>query len=137
MSKLISQLPEDIRVIALQRQREETSEEFDKNTDVLSEAFHWDNSLEMYSIWESVDDGNYTPFREFHAKQKQAENNGWISVSERVPEGRMATVLAYYQKEHYKSHYFVANYYNETGWASELPYIPTHWQPLPEPPKTN
>ena len=137
MSKLISQLPEDIKVVALQRQQYETNDLFDKNTDVLSEAFHWDNSLEMYSIWESVDDGNYEPFRQFHTNLKQPENNGWISVSERLPEGRMSTVLAFYQSEHFKSHYFVANYYNETGWASELTLLPTHWQPLPPPPAKN
>jgi len=133
MSKLISQLPEDVRAVALQRQQKELGN-WDKKTDVLYDAFYWESTPEKNEIWCDVEDGNYESFRQFHTNLKQQQANGWVSVEERLPEGRMATVLAFYQSEHFKSHYFVANYYNQTGWASELTLLPTHWQPLPPPP---
>jgi hypothetical protein len=80
MSKLISQLPEDVRVVALQRQREAVKY-WDKKTDELRHAFNWVDTPEKYEIWAEVNCENYEPFREFHAKQKQAENNGWIKLN--------------------------------------------------------
>jgi len=70
MSKLISQLPEDIKVVALQRQVNECDE--------LRGAFTWDNTPEKHEIWKCVSEGIYTPFRQFHDYLKQEENNGWI-----------------------------------------------------------
>ena len=83
MSKLISKLPEDIKVVALQRQQEAV-EYWDKKTDELRHAFNWGDTPEKHTIWHEVNNGNYEPFRAFHAKQKP-ENNGWISVEERLP----------------------------------------------------
>jgi hypothetical protein len=72
MSELITKLPEDIKVVALQRQREETSEAWEKSTDELCWAFNWFNTPEDFDIWGAVCKGNYAPFREFHAKLKNA-----------------------------------------------------------------
>lgn len=73
MSKLISQLPEDIKAVALQRAKDDIMPSKNDNLDM---SFFWISTPEGDSIWTEVYNGNYAPFREFHAKQKQPENNG-------------------------------------------------------------
>ncbi len=145
MSKLISKLPEDVRLVALQRQREETNYAYNDKADYLCCAFIWVNTPEGLDIWRQVADGNYEPFREFHANLKQPENNGWISVEERLPSIDEDDV---FNKEHKISkpclvwegdtHYFGVYHHVQDSWVvyGRLGNINvTHWQPLPEPPK--
>jgi hypothetical protein len=133
MSKLISKLPEDVRVVALQRQREE-AKDWDKNTDLLSIAFHFSKTPEDAGIWWNVYYGNYTPFREFHAKQKQSENNGWISVEERLPQDHLNVIVHTTDCETTIAWYSLSNECWMQG-CNFYEYNVTHWQPLPEPPK--
>lgn len=51
---LISELPEDIREIALQRQKECKDLCYDKNTDDLSWAFIWEVTPEGHDYWEHL-----------------------------------------------------------------------------------
>jgi hypothetical protein len=118
MSKLISKLPEDVRVVALQRQREE-AKDWDKNTDLLSIAFHFSKTPEDAGIWWNVYYGNYTPFREFHAKQKQQDNDDFIQWLENKIE--LCLNDKDLQREHWAFCQCLKKY-------REL-------QPLPEPPK--
>jgi hypothetical protein len=123
MSKLISQLPEDIKAVALQRKV--------NNCDELNGAFTWVDTPEKYEIWQEVNNGNYEPFRAFHAKQKP-ENNGWISVEERLP-SLCIKVLVYTANE-----IDIYGYYSTVmkTWFNQHhnKIKPTHWQPLPPPP---
>ena len=73
MSKLISKLPNDIKIIALQRQKECKVRAYDKKTDGLIDAFDWSETIECFDIWDEVDEGNYKPFRKFHKNLKQKE----------------------------------------------------------------
>ena len=142
MSKLISKLPEDVRVVALQRQREETGRYWKKTTDELLRAFDWRHTIEGVDIWNDVDNGNYTPFREFHAK-KQPETNGWISVEDRLPEtGEEVLVYDCFGQLNEKPDLSMSSASYKNGmWYDYLGNIHfygediTHWQPLPEPPK--
>jgi hypothetical protein len=126
MSKLISQLPEDIKVVAFQRKI--------NNCDELSGAFIWADTPEKYDIWYDVENDNYEPFRAFHAK-KQPKNNGWISLSERLPKNE-DDVLVIDRNGKISTASFVGgiwfDYNNEFHEESDSI---THWQPLPEPPK--
>lgn len=54
---LISELPEDIREIALQRQKECKDLRYDKNTDDLSWAFIWEVTPEGHDYWEHLEYG--------------------------------------------------------------------------------
>jgi hypothetical protein len=135
MSKLISKLPEDIKAVALQRQREEINDFFDKSTDKLNDAFDWGRTPEKQDIWEYVYYGNYTRFREFHANLKQQETNGWISVEEGLPEDK-EFVLAYDRfGEICIASYCGGIWYDCIDDYHSCGDIVTHWQPLPEPPK--
>lgn len=72
MSNLISQLPEDIKKVALEYQRNETKGIiYSKETDILQFAFEWSETKEKENIWNDVNNSNYQPFYDFHAKQKQ------------------------------------------------------------------
>jgi hypothetical protein len=123
MSKLISKLPEDVRVVALQRKI--------YNCDELNGAFNWSDTPEKYDIWQEVNNGNYAPFREFHAK-KQPKNNGWISVEDRLPENENI-VIVFNKNEVTLSCYHTENWYT---YDNDI-INPTHWQPLPSPPAKN
>jgi len=134
MSNLISLLPEDVRVVALQRQREETSKGWDKETDKLSDAFDSKKTLEGYKIWARVFNGNYAPFRAFHANIKQQQSNGWISVEERLPSVSF-NVLVYTGTGNDTDIYGHYSTLSKT-WFNHVhnQITPTHWQPLPPPP---
>jgi hypothetical protein len=55
----ISELPEEIKQKALKYQREETSENFSKETDDLNCAFNWDNTKENYVYWTNIYNGDF------------------------------------------------------------------------------
>lgn len=68
------------------------------------------------------------------------ENNGWISVEDRLPDNPTKEVLAwcgYHILARYSDDqwlvYYSDKYSENTGWTEE--HNITHWQPLPEPPK--
>ena len=142
MSKLISQLPEDIKAVALQRQQNDIMPSISDNLDM---SFFWDATPEKYEIWQEVNNGNYEPFRAFHAKQ-QPENNGWISVEDRLPSIDEDDV---FNKEHkitkkclvlengkpYFGYCFLeSKRWNIEGIIGNINI--THWQPVPQPPTT-
>jgi hypothetical protein len=135
MSKLISKLPEDIKAVALQRQRD-SIKYWDKKTDILGDAFNWESTPEEHIIWTDVDNDNYEPFREFHAKQKQQENNGWISVEDVKKLLRKAFNDARLKNKAVDK----VGYNGITGQKRKYTHQPEIWieehlQPLPEPPK--
>lgn len=68
MSQFISELPENIKMIALQRQQDCMSKkiEISKNTDKLVYAFDWKNTIEKWYIWRDVFYSNYKSFYNFH-----------------------------------------------------------------------
>jgi hypothetical protein len=133
MSKLISLLPEDIRVIALQRQREANRQDWRKDTDQLIFAFNWVSTIEDYDLWQDVENGNYTPFRKFHAK-KQPENNGWIPKSERWPETEDEVLVIDSFGKISTASYSGGIWYDYIDDYHSCSDIITHWQPLPPPP---
>ena len=71
MSRLISELPEDIKMISFEYQNSGNTE-----TDELLFAFEWANTNEGYHIWNDVYYGNYQPFYDFH-KMKQLTPKDW------------------------------------------------------------
>lgn len=58
MSKLISELPNDIKMIALDYS--------DTKTDDLVCAFDWSETREGWEVWDEVHNSNYQPFYNFH-----------------------------------------------------------------------
>jgi hypothetical protein len=128
MSKLISQLPEDIKAVALQRKV--------NNCDILNGAFTWVDTPEKYEIWQEVNNGNYTPFRKFHAKQKQSENNGWISVEDRLPdENKDGNKVLLYRIMNDTQETMPITVHDSKMVKHCIPQE-TWWQPLPPPPPT-
>jgi len=47
----ISELPQEVKEKALKYQKNEKNKSFDKNTDDLSNAFEWMNTVENYDYW--------------------------------------------------------------------------------------
>lgn len=68
MSKLISELPEVIRLRALECQINESN--------YLSCDFNWNKTKEGYIIWNEVHKSNYQPFYDFH-NIKQSNVKQW------------------------------------------------------------
>ena len=62
----ISQLPPDIREIALQRQREEQNPIYNQNSDYVFHAFDWEDTEEGYNTWNGVNNGDFSSFYQFH-----------------------------------------------------------------------
>lgn len=63
----------------------------------------------------------------------------WISVEDRLPE-KFADVLCLYRSRDYRGNIIVIDYMEtDDGYFSEQfkHGVPTHWMPLPEPPKDN
>lgn len=54
MSTLISQLPEEIKLLAIKRQKECKDKDFSKRTDELFQAFDWSKSSEGWYYWSKV-----------------------------------------------------------------------------------
>ena len=52
----ISELPEEIRKVALLRQQECKDPDYEKNTDELEEAFEWDDTEEGEDYWGELDE---------------------------------------------------------------------------------
>jgi len=67
-------------------------------------------------------------------------NNNWISVKDMSPEG-ICNCLIYYCEDwnHDKLNKIAWAFYNSYGeWCvTNCKVKPTHWQPLPKPPKDN
>ena len=63
MSKLISELPNDIKMIALGYS--------DTKTNELVCAFDWSETREGWGIWDEVHNSNYQPFYDFYNMNKQ------------------------------------------------------------------
>ena len=63
-------------------------------------------------------------------EEKQATSDGWISVKDRLPE-KNTDVLIYNIEEYMGTDFLTKD--GKWFWNEELP--PTHWMPLPEPPK--
>lgn len=64
--KLISELPDYIKTIALQRQSECNIEYYSKTTDDLREAFVWEHTDEKYQVWDDVSKGVFDSFYKLH-----------------------------------------------------------------------
>lgn len=60
----------------------------------------------------------------------------WISVKDKLPEGRMSTVLAFNGKdEKHRQCIFVSRYFEQTkDFTTEGIGKVTHWMPLPKKP---
>ena len=59
MNKLINELPEEIKKIALKRRCAEKE-------DLLISAFSWDDTPEGHKVWENVNRGDYQSFYNFY-----------------------------------------------------------------------
>jgi len=68
MSKLISELPEVIKLRALECQRNEMDGIYNKITNELVFAFCWHDTKEGANIWNEVNKSNYELFYKFHEK---------------------------------------------------------------------
>ena len=64
MNKLISELPEEIKKIALKRRCAEKEE-------LLVSAFAWSNTPEGHDIWEDVNRGDYQSFYDFYTIKEE------------------------------------------------------------------
>ena len=51
----ISELPQEVKKKALEYQRNNKDKYYDKNTDILSDAFNWKITFEDYDYWDDWD----------------------------------------------------------------------------------
>ena len=123
--KLISNLPTEIKEVALKRQIECSSKEYEQPTDKLYNAFDWSATIEGADIWESVQYGMYDSFYKFH------NNNGWIKINEEkdLPVNEME----YYWVigENYSIHQVIFHEGITDIWLSRY----SHYQPVIKPEK--
>ena len=77
----ISELPEDIKKIALQRQQEQGIE-FNEDTDIYNGnySFDWMETPEGWDIWRSVYTGDFQSFYDFHKIEKPFEYGEEVEV---------------------------------------------------------
>ena len=69
MSKLISELPQEIQDLVFERQQEQCniSDPNMRLDNCYSDGnFNWDDAPEGMDFWESIDDGNYKPFYDLY-----------------------------------------------------------------------
>ena len=74
--------------------------------------------------------------REVYAKgRKDAEQDGWVKCSERLPEGEGRYLIRYTQ--HNQTRTFVGDFYAPSQeWDCSVSGMAvTHWRPLPVPPE--
>ena len=76
----ISELPEEIKKRALMYQREETSKSYDKNTDILSDAFYWEHTVERHDHWKKYDE------KELPKPDKLQQLIEWMEVEAEIEE---------------------------------------------------
>ena len=70
----ISELPEELQELALQRQRECKNIAYDKETDDLFYMFHWDDTPERASFWNSVYHKSYNVYNyDCYPKKKEIQ----------------------------------------------------------------
>ncbi len=69
----------------------------------------------------------------------------WISIKDRLPEEVKLVLVSNNESKHKEDHWVCCGQINYSGgWfnqfqdsISDIQIYPTHWMPLPEPPKTN
>jgi hypothetical protein len=72
---LVKHLPEQIKNLALTRQKEQNYEKDEIMS--LYEAFDWDNTPEGFTFWESINCGIYVPFNEAYSTNYECED--WLT----------------------------------------------------------
>lgn len=50
----ISELPKDLRKLALEYQKNETNPNYSKHSDDLLNAFNWENTKQTYEFWQEL-----------------------------------------------------------------------------------
>lgn len=70
MSRLISELPENIRKIAMQYQHKD-------GEDALIYSFSWGKTKEGHDIWNAVYRNNYQPFYDFYSTKQKLTPKEW------------------------------------------------------------
>lgn len=77
------------------------------------------------------------------SRRRNAEKSPWISVKDAIPEMK-ADVLVYFPIEKNMAVGFLCDIdedktmwcaYTDDGYYTDCDFEPTHWMPLPEPPK--
>ena len=102
------------------------------------ECIHAD-VCERNPLYTEFDRGNPAYCKDFRAEQK------WIPVTERLPE-KNKDVLLYFGFKHKnqavgfwegeeKQRIVFWRAYTDDGFYTDCDYSPTHWMPLPQPPK--
>jgi hypothetical protein len=69
MSKLISELPEDIEIEAMRYS--------EPDEDDLAASFIWNETKEGWDVWNAVYRSNYQPFYDFYNKKQKLTPKQW------------------------------------------------------------
>lgn len=120
----ISELPNEIKIIALKRQKQCDNIEYEKPTDKLYDAFDWSLTIEGVDIWENINAGIFDQFYEFY------KNNGWIKIEN---ENNLPTIdeLYFVNGENCSIHQCVYHEGIKDYWLENF----THYQPIIKPNK--